>query len=534
MSLKKLFNNIEELADNFKFLIISVTFILLGAIGYSNLINFGVAQDEYFSRFFGFVNLNYIGNFINPKLTELYSGGRDIPHLPEFHLNFYSGALFETVVSLIEILLGIEDKKYQFILRHFFIFTFFYLSLIFFYKICYQIFKNWKLSLLGVFFLFLSPRIFADSFYNNKDILFLSINIFSTYYFLRFCEKPNIKNSLFLAFFVSLGICFRIMGILTPMIFISIFILRNIKIKKPYENLTSVIFAVFSTIFFTYIMWPYLWESPIHNFLHAFASMKQYQHDGYNLYFGNLVSSKNVPWHYSITWILITTPILYLLLFFIGLASFFKKGILINNSSIIFYLSFFMIFITISSVILFNSTLYNGWRHLYFIYPFIILISLIGFSEILNTLSKFEWKIFIIILITIITLNTGFWMFKNNPYQYVYFNFIGKKLDQKNFDLDYWGLSNYQNLKFLIEYDKSNSIKIWTSSSIGLGHSLFSLSDQDRSRIIKMADPNQADYLISNYYLDNFIKDKNFMSNYELINSIIVDDVPINSLFKKK
>ena len=130
--------------------------------------------------------------------------------------------------------------------------------------------------------------------------------------------------------------------------------------------------------------------------------------------------------------------------------------------------------------------------------------------------------------------NNGFWMIKNNPYQYVYFNYIGKNLDQKNFDLDYWGLSNFQNLKFLLNYDKSESIKIWTSSSIGLGHSLFSLSDRDRSRIIKIRASSKANYLITNHYLDEFIKNENFMKKYKLINSIVVDGVTINSLYKKK
>ena len=44
-------------------------------------------------------------------------------------------------------------------------------------------------------------------------------------------------------------------------------------------------------------MWPYLWSNPIENFLNSFEMMKQYEHGGYNLYFGNKVLSNNVPWH---------------------------------------------------------------------------------------------------------------------------------------------------------------------------------------------------------------------------------------------
>ena len=122
----------------------------------------------------------------------------------------------------------------------------------------------------------------------------------------------------------------------------------------------------------------------------------------------------------------------------------------------------------------------------------------------------------------------------NNPYQYVFFNFVGKKIGQKKFDLDYWGLSYYQNLNYLLRYDNSSVIKVLNLSQTKLFYSLFSLTDKDRKRILEVTNIENADYLITNYYLDTTIYNSEFLNKNILINSIIVDNVAINSIYKVK
>ena len=109
----------------------------------------------------------------------------------------------------------------------------------------------------------------------------------------------------------------------------------------------------------------------------------------FNFYFGSYVSSENVPWHYSIVWIFITTPILYLLLFLIGfylissriikrLLKIEKNDSLIDlwrgNKELQDFIYLLILLVPIFSVIILNSTLYDGWRHLYFVYPSFLMI----------------------------------------------------------------------------------------------------------------------------------------------------------------
>ena len=535
-----IYNYFNSFCNKFRKLIISVVFILIALVSIFNVNNYGVAQDEYFSRSFGFINLNYVGSIFVPEQTIKAKFDKNIPDLNDFSHNYYSGAIFDSVLGFMEIFFDIKDKKNQFFLRHIFINSFFYLSLIFFYKICGKVFRDWRISILGVLFLVLSPRIFADSFYNNKDIVFMSSNIFSLFFFLEYLKYPKIKNAVMLSFFISLAICFRVMGVLFPIIYFVFYILINLNLKNNVNDLVKkIVIPLFLSLLFTYIMWPYLWENPIQNFYNSYFKMKQFDHGGQNLYFGNIIKSSQTPWHYPLIWILITTPIIYIGLFFCGVLKSIKEistsKILLNhnNANIVLYYSLLILILSLGAVILLDSTLFNGWRHLYFIYPFIIFLVLFGLDFVLNFFTKIKIKSFIVFILVLGLMDIAIWMKHNNPYQYVFFNTIGKKINPKNFDLDYWGLSYYQNLKYLLEYENFSTAKIWNSSTTKLFYSLFSLHEKDRQKFVETKNAEDADYWITNYYLDKTIYDENFFLKYSLVNSIKVDGVVINSVFKK-
>ena len=50
----------------------------------------------------------------------------------------------------------------------------------------------------------------------------------------------------------------------------------------------------------------------------AFKNFSSYWFDIKSLYLGNYINASQVPWHYPLVWISITTPIAYLILFIIG------------------------------------------------------------------------------------------------------------------------------------------------------------------------------------------------------------------------
>ena len=513
--------------------IIFYFFFIFIVIGLTSIKDYGVSSDEYNSRLKGFITLNYLGEKISPAITAKFKKDKNFTKLHETRKIKYYGVVFETPAAFLETILGIKNKNNQFLFKHYLTFFTFILSLFFFYKLLNNRFDSWKLSLLGVVMIFLSPRIFANSFYNNKDIVFLSFFIFSIYFAFRFIDKPSNKNIILSALFCALTIDIRLVAVILPAALLLVFFLNELKNKKKIKYIFNRLFSfLFFLIFFVIIFWPYLWSNPIKNFYEAFVQMTNYPHEIYNLFKGEYVSSQSLPISYLPTWIIYTTPIWYIILFFIGIFYLFKnlfKKEKINKDLLILLILFSVFFI----VIFLGSTFYNGWRQLFFLYPLIIYFSIYAvFNMSVFLKDKFKFILTFVFLFSFI--NTSYWMIKNHPHQYVYFNFLAGKDFNKKFEMDYWGLSYKENIEFLLDYHKAGKINLFNLSHNKLYYSLMGFNEKQKSRINVVKYPEDADYFMTNYYyiypneVNNFSTEK-----LSVLNVIKVDGVPINTLFKK-
>ena len=73
-----------------------------------------------------------------------------------------------------------------------------------------------------------------------------------------------------------------------------------------------------------------------------------------------------------------------------------------------------------------------------------------------------------------------------------------KKNFHKNFDMDYWGLSNTSALKYIIN-NNNHLVTIGTKSFATLEKSTLILKDEDKNKISVTYDLNDADFIITNY-----------------------------------
>jgi len=266
-----------------------------------------------------------------------------------------------------------------------------------------------------------------------------------------------------------------------------------------------------------------------------------------NYYLGEYISSDNVPWHYRPLWFFITTPAIVVFLFSIGiyylfirLTKRFIKLDKLNNLDVwkgrfeIFDIyCFVIILLSLFITIKFNTSQFNSWRHLYFLYPMIIYVSLYGFYCINFFLKSNTIRKIFLSLIAINLIYLLFWNIKFHPFQNVYFNIIAKKYAQDKFDLDYWGLSNINALNFIIKSNNKFPVKVATISFSDLSLSLLKVKKSDRNKIIIVDDPNEADFLITNYmkkFRNNFFIDETIHKKYY---ELIVDKVAINTIYKK-
>ena len=380
----------------------------------------------------------------------------------------------------------------------------------------------------------------------------MSLFTISLYCCLKFIYKPNIKHAITFSLTSALATDVRLMGIMLPFLTLFIFLFLSLREKNFFKkNLFSIVVFLILVPSFIIIFWPYLWVDPITNFFVAFEKFSAFPWEGKNLYFGNYVNSTQVPWHYTLTWIAITTPIFYVILFIIGfhisLARVIKRLINIDEhkelndmwrgkKEMVDLMILFTFFLPIFLVIILNSTLHDGWRHLYFIYPSFLLLSLYGFEKVTKKLKRtnlHNYFLAFVILALIVNLVN---MIRIHPYQNVYFNFLAGKKPEKNFDVDYWGLSNKQAMEFIFSNDNKNIYKIYPASNIDLNLSKLIFSESKKNKIKIVTEKSEADFMISNGRFWDGYPNAAFAKipdNFEIYKEIRADRTKIVSIYKK-
>ena len=283
-----------------------IFYFLIGSFIYKD---YGISWDEPISRTNGFVSLNYLFDLLS---IEKYGEYEDFS---TYRDNYY-GVVFDLPLAMIEKIFSINFSKNYYHLRHLSTFLIFFISTIYFYFICKK-FYNSKICLIGILIYITMPRIFAESFYNNKDIVFLSLFTISNYYLIIFFQKRTLINLISLSISIGLLMGVRIIGIIIPFIVIFFVFIDSLD-KEILKSLVTILIFFSLVSLFTYAFSPYLWSNFFENFLFSFNTMKNYQWSGSVFYFGNYEVGRFMPWHYSLIMIFSTIPVIYLLLFFIG------------------------------------------------------------------------------------------------------------------------------------------------------------------------------------------------------------------------
>ena len=215
----------KKISKNITYFLFAIFFL----VGLFTFRDYGMWNDEEFQRFSGFYWLNYVLSFTSfDELKNIIAF--KIDQIGDFTLGHpkyypYYGVIFDLPAAFLELIFQIEDSKNYFYLRHFLNFTFFFVGSIFFYKLLLNRFSNYNVALIGTLFFVLSPRIYGDSFYNNKDIVFLSLITIALYYCFKALDKPSYKNLLIFSIFAALTTAHRILGILLPVSFIAFYLL---------------------------------------------------------------------------------------------------------------------------------------------------------------------------------------------------------------------------------------------------------------------------------------------------------------------
>ncbi len=480
----------------YKFIVFGF-FALLLLTGFTIFNQYGLSWDEGMQwKNNGYVNYHYI--VYGDKDALLASADK------------YHGPAFELTLVAIEKVFKLTDTRSVYLMRHLVNFMVFFVSVIFFYLAANNIFKNWKLALTGCIMYVLSPRIFAEAFYNSKDIIVLAFFVIGFYTLLLFHEKQTWKLAILHALICAYTIDIRITAIILPMLSV-VYIGLQIFGDVLYKNKLNIHIGVFLLYFisltgFIILFWPVLWEGPVYHFVQAFKEMSLYQWDSTVLYFGKYVVVGELPWHYLPVWILISTPVLYSVLFFTGLVDFVKT--LFTKTSMLFksdnnkVLLILWFFTPLLAIIILHSVVYDAWRHVFFVYGAFLFIALYGLKVLFKHAAKIKnGKLYLSLFLVFSFISTFSNMIKMHPYQNVYFNFLVGNDMQKvknNFEFDYWGLSNRAALEYILKNDTASVITVLAPHTPGVLNAQI-IPVEQRNRLRFTIAFNEADYYLGDY-----------------------------------
>jgi hypothetical protein len=354
-------------------------------------------------------------------------------------------------------------------------------------------------SLLTTILFSSQPLIWGHGFINPKDIPFMTFflaTILLGYKMLDELEKQDfslktlIKNPWFYPAGIVLGITIsiRILGSAAGLIVLLRLAFRNLHwaLRTSYAYYALALFVSFLT-------WPYLWTSPIENFLKSLYLMLKFQWVGQVLFDGVYYATDQLPRHYFLQLFMMQFTETALILFGIGLVMLFVRGIHREYDTLVILVSIWLI-LPVAFILIKGMNLYDNTRQLLFIFPSVFLIISVGLEFILNLLKPL-WAQILIIFVILFPGIAG--ILDYHPFEYTYYNFLTVSTRQisRNYETDYWATSYKQASAYLNENAPDRAVVIVGGPSQLIKH--YAREDLQ----VKGFDELEKNYADDPYYL---------------------------------
>ena len=430
-------------------LILCALFLL---VGLATAGDYGIGLDETIQRRIAQANLNYI----------LGQADRIDQGLPLYSDRVY-GVAFELPLLLAEQALGLTDGYHIHRLRFTLTHLFFILGGYFCYRLAYRLFNSRLLAILALLIFLLHPRIYAHSFFNSKDPVFLSMLMLALYLLERAFRKDTISAFLLLGVAAGLLTNLRIMGI---MLIPAVILLRGLDgfyagggPERKNILLTAGLFALAAGLTL-YAVTPYAWTNPVDYLLTSLNQTANHPNVKFDLFQGRLLASTAMPPHYGLTWFGITTPPPLLLLGFMGMAAAIVSGIarpgaVFRNPRLRFQLLLAAGFLLpLLAAALLGANQYNGWRQSYFLYAPFGLLAAGGMHWLTAALPRRRrWQVGGYGLAGLGLGLIALQLIQLHPGQYNYFNFLVDRTTperlRQQYQMDYLESTYREGLDYL-------------------------------------------------------------------------------------
>lgn len=470
-----------------------------------------------------------------------------------FNIKYFAGGGFEIIPAGISRLFHIDNS----LLVKRFCLSFVGFLLMLFTGLIGKEIRNWRLGIIALVMMALTPTICGLSFCGGQDIstaLGFAIAIYGLIIFTKELPSINIKGCIFTFIGIMFSVSVRIAGLMTLMYFFVAVILEFIARKdlhqlfsqKNYIQITKILgislVLGIAAAFMGLLAYPNIFhEGLVTHFQKSFEMVSKYAHRIPFIYEGKMAESTNPPEHYLLYSLLRTLPYYIFIgavLFLAFIVRIFKR----YRKTAIIFLLFTALFPPIY-IVASHANIYNGWRHLLFFYaPFAVLVS-IGWYELIEFIKpkKLKETIYYPIVaacMLLIVSPTLIWMVKNHNYIYCYYNkSVGNPY--LKFELDFYETSATRAYDWLRENELNKTDSLVTVSTKIFTPIYYAemLGDTNHVKVFTTSymgfAETDCDYSIINYHVIQPKAIKKFFPPKGTIHVEEVDGNPICAVVKR-
>ncbi len=398
------------------------------------------------------------------KLVDYYlSLGADTAalHVPKGNMHLYGG-FFDLLTGLANRALGwTPDELAYYDLRHVGNALFGWLTMLFVGLFVRRL-AGWRGALFALVVAFLSPRLLGHSLMNPKDIPFALGFAMALYYMVGFLERmprPRWQDMAGLALGMGMALGTRAGGLLL-FGYLGLFALfdlwlryrlswwRDGRVWRAYLGYGFVV--ALAGYLIGIAVWPWALQAPLAHPLEALQAFSKLGVRIRVLYQGMNIMSDETPWYYLPDWIWRTIPLTTLL----GVAGgvVLLPRLLRRFQPLPVGLAVFASLFPIAYVIARDSTLHDGWRHLLFVYPPMVVWAVLCWlwlEDRYRPFARTRMALYVVVALTLV--EPALFIARNPHWPYVYFNMASGGISHAfgRFETDYWGVSMKQAVEWL-------------------------------------------------------------------------------------
>lgn len=424
-------------------------------------LDFGLTWDSKLHNEYGYQMLKYFES--GKKDTTCFTSHRDYPFYGE-HINVIASYINKNY----------EPSWGEFGTRHILNALYGFFAILFC-GLSARLIGGWRMGIIALWTIFLTPSFFGHSMNNPTDIPLatgFSIGLYGILQILR--QLPKVEGGALVVFAVGLGVAIgsRIVGIMLVAylgLFLGLIWLYKTR-KEGFAASAKYIFPYAKALIIAsvlgYLMglslWPYGQFRPIANPLEAMTRSANNAFYAYNLelWQGQKTYMVYAPWYYVLKFFSITWPLFVLAGAIIGIG--FAAERLRKGKDLLIAAVLFTAFFPLMYAELKNITYYNGWRHYLFVFPSFAVIAAYGWNRLFQVPTKII-RITALLLLLGLAGKSTFWMIKNHPNEYVYFNELIGGIDGAygNYETDYYSNSCREAAEWIVNHEpKNKKIKI--------------------------------------------------------------------------